>query len=196
MRKIIEHTLASIDGVATGPQLRRFFEYRDDAYYRDGLGELLGCEAMLMGRTTFEEFAKIWPGRSHPWADRLNNIKKYVFSSTLEKADWDNSVIVRGDVATEAAKLKAQDGGDLLIYGHGLLARTLLKAGLVDFFGGLISTVCGRYMREYGTARAFLDSRVQTIYGGTTGIMKEIIGRSLGSSRLLRRNLDYPDFFE
>jgi dihydrofolate reductase len=135
MRKIIEHTLASIDGVATGPQLRRFFEYRDDAYYRDGLGELLACEAMLMGRTTFEEFAKIWPGRSHPWADRLNNIKKYVFSSTLEKADWDNSVIVRGDVATEAAKLKAQDGGGLLIYGHGLLARTLLKAGLVDVFG-------------------------------------------------------------
>jgi dihydrofolate reductase len=128
-------TLASIDGVATGPQLRRFFEYRDDAYYRDGLGELLACEAMLMGRTTFEEFAKIWLGRSHPWADRLNNIKKYVFSSTLEKADWDNSVIVRGDVATEAAKLKAQDGGDLLIYGHGLLARTLFKAGLVDVFG-------------------------------------------------------------
>jgi dihydrofolate reductase len=132
MRRIIEYTLASIDGVFSGPQLFAFAEYRDDAYYLDGLGQLLACDAMLMGRTTYEEFAKIWPGRAHPWAERINDIKKYVFSSTLKEAGWDNCVIMRGDVAAEAAKLKDQDGGDLLVYGHGLLARTLLKARLVD----------------------------------------------------------------
>jgi dihydrofolate reductase len=132
MRKIIEYTLVSIDGVVTGPETRRFFDYRDDAYYRDGLGLLNACDAMLMGRTTYEELAKIWPGRQHPWADRLNAITKYVFSSTLEGADWDNSVLIHGDVATEVGKLKQQNGGDLLVFGHGQLAQTLLKAQLLD----------------------------------------------------------------
>ena len=132
MRKIIEYTLASIDGVVTGPHMNRFYGYRDDAYHRDGLGLMLACDAMLMGRTTYEQLAKIWPGRAHPWADRLNAITKYVFSSTLEHADWDNSVLVRGDVATEVGKLKQQDGGNLLVFGHGQLAQTLLKARLLD----------------------------------------------------------------
>jgi dihydrofolate reductase len=133
MRKLIEYTLASLDGVCTGPEVMRFCQYRDDAYFRDGLGQLLACDAMLMGRTTYEEFAKIWPGSSHPWADRINSITKYVFfSSTLREAEWANSVIVGGDVATEVSKLKQCDGGDLLIYGHGLLAQTLLKSQLLD----------------------------------------------------------------
>lgn len=132
MRKVIEYTLVSIDGVFTGPQALGFMDYRDDAYMRDGLGQLMACEAMLMGRTTYENFAKIWPGRIHPWADRLNAIKKYVFSSTLERAEWNNSTILRGDAAAEVGKLKEQDGGDLLVYGHGLLAETLFKQHLLD----------------------------------------------------------------
>ncbi len=132
MRKVIEYTLVSVDGVFTGPQVLGFMDYRDDAYMRDGLGQLTACEAMLMGRTTYESFATIWPGRIHPWADRLNAIKKYVFSSTLERAEWNNSTILRGDVAAEVAKLKEQDGGDLLVYGHGMLAETLVKQHLLD----------------------------------------------------------------
>jgi len=90
MRKLVEYTLVSIDGVFAGPRISGFLDYRDDAYMRDGLGQLSACEAMLMGRTTYENFATIWPGRAHPWADRLNAIKKYVFSSTLATADWNN----------------------------------------------------------------------------------------------------------
>jgi dihydrofolate reductase len=132
MRKIIEYTLVSIDGVFAGPALQRFLDYRDDAYLRDGLGQLLACDAMLMGRTTYESFARIWPGSAHPWADRLNAIQKYVFSSALKRADWNNSTIVRGDVGTEVATLKQQEGRDLLVYGHGLLAETLLSQQLLD----------------------------------------------------------------
>ena len=132
MRKVIEYTLVSVDGVFSGPALQRFLGYRDEAYLRDGLGQLLACDAMLMGRTTYESFAKIWPGRTHPWAGRLNAIKKYVFSATLDRAEWNNSTIVRGDVATEVTKLKQQAGGDLLVYGHGQLAETLLRQRLVD----------------------------------------------------------------
>lgn len=132
MRKIIEYTLVSVDGVISGPVLQRFLDYRDDAYLRDGLGQLMACDAMLMGRTTYEIFAKIWPGSAHPWAGRINAMTKYVFSSTLEGADWNNSIVVRGDVGTEVTKLKQQEGGDLLIYGHGLLAETLLRQQMLD----------------------------------------------------------------
>jgi len=132
MRKIIEYTLVSVDGVFAGPALQKFLGYRDEAHLRDGLGQLMACDAMLMGRTTYEIFAEAWPGRAHPWAERLNGMKKYVFSSTLERADWNNSVIVRGDVGTEVKKLKEQDGGDLLVYGHGQLAETLLRQHLLD----------------------------------------------------------------
>lgn len=132
MRNIIEYTLVSVDGVFTGAAIAGFFEYRDDAYLRDGLGQLLACDAMLMGRNTYENFAKTWPGRTHPWADRINAIPKYVFSSKLEKAEWNNSTIVRGDVVAEVTKLKQQEGRDLLIYGHGLLGETLLKHHLLD----------------------------------------------------------------
>jgi dihydrofolate reductase len=132
MRKLQEYTLVSADGVFAGAVLPDFLSYRDDAYLRDGLGQLMACDAMLMGRTTYESFSKLWPARTDPWANRMNSMKKYVFSSTLEYVEWENSVIVRGDVATEVAKLKAMDGGDLLIYGHGLLAETLLAAQLLD----------------------------------------------------------------
>src|SRR5262245_24926601 len=101
---------------------------------RDGLGQLLSCDAMLMGRTTYESFAKIWPGRgsAHPWAERINAMPKYVFSSQLETAEWNNSTIVRGDVVAEVTRLKQQEGRDLLIWGHGLLGETLLKHHLLD----------------------------------------------------------------
>jgi dihydrofolate reductase len=132
MRKIIEYTLVSVDGVFAGPDVSGFMSYRDDAYMRDGLGQLLACDAMLMGRTTYEAFAKTWPGRAHPWAGRLNGIQKYVFSSKLEKAEWSNSTIVRGDVVAEVTKLKQGEGRDLLVFGHGLLGETLLKHQLLD----------------------------------------------------------------
>src|SRR5260370_25054472 len=99
---------------------------------RDGLGQVLACDAMLMGRNTYESFAKICPRRTDPWADRINAIPKYVFSSKLEKSEWTNSTIVRGDVVAEVTKLKQPEGRDLLIYAHGLLGETLLKHHWLD----------------------------------------------------------------
>jgi dihydrofolate reductase len=136
MRNVIEYTLVSADGVFEDPDpvAMGVREYQDEAYLRDGLGLLTACEAMLFGRRTYEAFARLYSGGTHKpmWADRLNAIPKYVFSSTLEEARWSNSTVVRGDPVAEVTRLKQQDGGDLLILGHGLLAETLLREGLID----------------------------------------------------------------
>jgi dihydrofolate reductase len=133
MRKLIEYTLVSADGVFEDPQTLGFMAFRDDAYMRDGLGLLLACDAMLVGRRSYEANAAIWPSRTdHPWAARLNSMAKYVFSSTLDQASWNNSTIVRGDAVKEVAALRQQDGGDLLIWGHTTLAEALMAEGQVD----------------------------------------------------------------
>jgi dihydrofolate reductase len=71
-------------------------------------------------------------GPEPPYAARLNAIRKYVFSSSLETAEWNNSTIVRGDVATEVTKLKQQEGGNLILLGHTLFGETLLQQRLID----------------------------------------------------------------
>ncbi len=157
MRKLIEYTLVSADGVFENPQGWGAMSFRDDAYLRDGLGLLLACDAMLMGRHTYESSAKIWPSRTDPWAVRLNAMQKYVFSSTLKKAEWNNSSVVRGDVVAEVTKLKQQEGGSLLIWGHGLLAETLLKQHLLDVLDlSIHPVVAGRgklFFREGESAK-------------------------------------------
>lgn len=132
MRKIIEYALVSVDGIFAEADISGFFAYRDDAYMRDGLGQLLSCDAILMGRNTYQGFARLWPTYDHPWADRINAMPKYVFSSTLEKAEWNNSTLVRDDVVAEVARLKQQEGQDLLIWGRGLFGETLFKHHLID----------------------------------------------------------------
>ena len=87
---------------------------------------------MMMGRHTYEFFASAFPRRTGDYGKRINQIPKYVFSSTLQKTDWTNSQLVKGDVVQEVAKLKAQSGGDLTIYGHGQLGQTLLRHRLLD----------------------------------------------------------------
>jgi dihydrofolate reductase len=131
MRKIIESTLLSLDGVSQDPHLwaTPYFDGEAEAFALDLLSK---AEAMLMGRRTYEFFAAAFPHRGGDYGKRVNEIRKYVFSNTLTNAQWSNSTIVRGDAAAATARLKQEEGNDLVIYGHGLLASTLLKAGLVD----------------------------------------------------------------
>lgn len=131
MRKIIESTLVSADGVVGSPPLWAM-EFRDEEVTRDALERLSGCDAMLMGRGSYELFAAIWPTQTDDFAKRVNEIRKYVFSSTLDRADWSNATLVRGDVLTEVTRIKEQSGRDIALFGHGRLAQTLLEHGLTD----------------------------------------------------------------
>lgn len=133
MRNIIENVLVSLDGVYDDAAIAQFADFRDDeGYAQDSLDQALSCSALLIGRATYELFITNWPKRDDPWAERINAMPKYVFSSTLEQADWNNTTIIRGDVVAEVTKLKQQEGPDLLVYGAGLFAETLLKHHLID----------------------------------------------------------------
>jgi dihydrofolate reductase len=131
MRRLIESTLLTIDGVIGEPHTWAS-DYFDDEARERALEQLMVTDAMLMGRRTYEIFSQLWPGLDGLYPDRINSIRKYVFSSTLERADWNNSMIVRGDVASEVNGLKDEDGRDLVLYGHGPLGETLLAHGLID----------------------------------------------------------------
>ena len=130
MRKIIESTLVSLDGVIGDPHLWAT-PYFDSEAEKHALELLSTSDAMLMGRRTYEFFGAAFPRQTGEYGQRVNEIRKYVFSSTLKKADWSNSSIINGDVIAEAAKLKSQPGKNLVMYGHGLLGETL-KNDLLD----------------------------------------------------------------
>jgi dihydrofolate reductase len=96
------------------------------------LAVLQQSDALLMGRHTYEIFARQWPTATGPYADFLNRMPKYVFSSTLVEAEWNNTTVVRGDVVAGVRALKEVIGNDLVVYGHGRFGQTLVDAGLVD----------------------------------------------------------------
>src|SRR5215831_5440550 len=128
MRKIINSAFVSLDGVTANPSSWAIFD-QDAA--EDAGQALHALGGMLMGRGTYEYFADDMPKQTGQYADAINAIRKYVFSSTLENADWNNSTIIRDDVVAGVNELKQQDGGDLVIYGYGRLSQTLVEHHLV-----------------------------------------------------------------
>ena len=96
------------------------------------LDDALGAEALLFGRRSYEWFAARWPSRTGALADRLNGLPKYVVSSTLVDADWNNSTVLTGDAVDEVSKLKRELIGEILVLASFQLVRTLMEHDLVD----------------------------------------------------------------
>jgi dihydrofolate reductase len=131
MRKVVESTLISADGVIGEPHLWSGEHFGEDAVAL-ALEQLDRTDAMVMGRNTYEMFKGIWGTPDGDYSAAIYNMRKYVFSSTLEETDWNNSSVVSGDVASAVRELKEQDGGDIVLYGHGPVGQALLDAGLID----------------------------------------------------------------
>ena len=132
----------SLDGVVQDPDGEEGFSLggwfvqfggKDlEAWSKVALDEALGAEAWLLGRRSYEFFGARWRPRSGELADRLNNMPKYVVSSTLEHPDWNNSRVLKGDVVTEVSKLKQEIDGEIVVPASYQLGRALMEHDLVD----------------------------------------------------------------
>jgi dihydrofolate reductase len=128
MRKLIESTLVSLDGVIESPERWAIF---DDEASQLSMQELDNYDAFVMGRVTYERFRDNWGAGGNPYVDRIGAMPKYVASRSLDDVTW-NATLLGPDLVTAIQDLKAQPGKDLIKYGTSRLDATLLGAGLVD----------------------------------------------------------------
>jgi dihydrofolate reductase len=157
MRKLVESTFVSLNGIVEDPS-RWAMTYFDEVAAADSLEALTRSDAMLMGRGTYDYLGATFPTLDGPYAERVNTIRKYVFSSSLKQAEWNNSTIISDDVVAAVGELKQQDGGDLMTYGHGRFGQTLLDNNLIDELRlGVHPLIVGRGQRLFpdGMERSF-----------------------------------------
>jgi dihydrofolate reductase len=133
MARIINSTYITIDGAVENPQDWPSGRHEDDGRAQQiQLDLLLSCEAVLMGRRTYEGFAPFWSARSgDPYSDHINVMEKLVASTTLSDPAWQNTTVIAEDLIGEIGRRK-RDGGDIVQYGFGAVTRALLDAGLLD----------------------------------------------------------------
>jgi dihydrofolate reductase len=140
MRKIIVTEFITLDGVIEAPGGNEtphphagwMPTYGTPETGKYKVDELASVDTLLLGKTTYENFAAFWPGQTdQEFAVPINRMPKYVVSRSLEKVEWNNSHILR-DVAGDVSALKASDGGDILVYGSATLVKALLHHDLID----------------------------------------------------------------
>ena len=134
MRRIINSTYISLDGVVEQPHMWPTIERPTDER-RDQIQTdlLMACDAVLMGRRTYEVFAPAWQARSgDPASDRINTMPKYVVSTTLKDPEWANTTVISGDVVGRIRELKSEPGQDIVQYGFGAVSTLLMQHSLLD----------------------------------------------------------------
>jgi dihydrofolate reductase len=159
MGKVVVSQFISLDGVVEDPGGAEGFDRGGWAFKFDRgpegdkfkLDEVMASEALLLGRVTYEEFAKAWPSRSGDFADKFNGMPKYVVSTTLKHPEWNNSTVIDRDVAEAVAGLKQDVEGDILVNGSVQLVRTLMEHDLVDKYRLMVfPTVLGAGKHLFG----------------------------------------------
>jgi dihydrofolate reductase len=168
MAKIVVSQFVSVDGVIEDPGGSEGWDRGGWAFkYERGsegdqfkLDEVMASDALLLGRVTYGGFAEAWPSRSGDFADKFNGMRKYVVSTTMDEADWSNSVVVKPDALVDTVtKLRQEPGGDVLVNGSAQLVQALRANDLVDEYRLMVfPTVLG------GGKRLFADD------GATTGL--------------------------
>jgi dihydrofolate reductase len=139
MRRIVVSEFVTLDGVMEAPGgepghphsgwVIDFMTPEQLAYKLD---EVLESESLLIGRVTYESFAEAWPKRSGQFADKMNAMPKHVVSKTLQEPAWDNTTVLRGEVAHDVRHLKSGHGGPILVAGSRTLVHALMQHDLVD----------------------------------------------------------------
>ncbi|MET9210909.1 MULTISPECIES: dihydrofolate reductase family protein [Mycobacteriales] len=174
MRKIVSSLFVSADGVAEAPETWHF------PYFDDEMGAAIGAgmatsDAMLLGRVQYEEFAAHWPTSDDEFAGFMNNQKKYVVTTTLTEATWNNTEIVTGDIDAELRALKASEGGDLAITGSLTLVQSLLRSGLLDQLQLFVHpVVLGKGARWFDKLDGQVELKLASAEAFGSGVLNQI----------------------
>ncbi|MEX2236357.1 MAG: dihydrofolate reductase family protein [Dehalococcoidia bacterium] len=159
MGRIVVTEFVSIDGVIEDPGGSENFKYggwsfeieRGEEGDQFKMDETRNSDALLLGRVTYEAFAEAWPSRDGEFADKFNSMPKYVVSSTLENPEWQNSAVLKGNVAEEVSKLKQRHDGDIVVHGSAQPVQALIENDLVDELRVMIfPVVLGAGKRIFG----------------------------------------------
>jgi dihydrofolate reductase len=139
MGRIVVTEFVSLDGVVEDPGGAEGYEHGGWTFEisrgegdKFKLDETLETDALLLGRRTYEGFAAAWPSREGEFADKFNNMPKYVVSSTLKDPEWNNSTVLAGEIAEEVAQLKRSTDGNITVHGSAQLVQALIEHDLVD----------------------------------------------------------------
>ncbi|MDQ6831807.1 MAG: dihydrofolate reductase family protein [Chloroflexota bacterium] len=154
MRKIVAGLFISLDGVTESPDKWQM-PYRHDESRAYILAQMDAADAMLLGRVTYQAFASYWPDApaDDPFTARMNDTPKYVVSTTLETAEWQNSTLINGNVVEEITRLKQQPGKNIGVTGSATLVRSLLRDNLLDELRLMVHPIVvgsGKRLFEHG----------------------------------------------
>jgi dihydrofolate reductase len=133
MRKIVVSMSTTLDGIMEAPN-QWSFQFGSIEQQKYKFDELFACDSLLLGRITYQGFAAAWPNMpgTGDYGVRMNSIPKYVVSTTLQEAEWNNSRIIKNNVSEELSMLKQQTGHDILIFGSNTLVNSLMQYDLID----------------------------------------------------------------
>ena len=174
MRNLIVTEFLSLDGIMENPGWT--FPYWNDEIAKFKGEETAASDALLLGRVTYQGFAAAWPNSKDEGAPYFNSVRKYVVSTTLDKADWNNSRLIKDNIVEEIAKLKQQDGKDITVHGSGTLVQTLMKHDLVDRYRLLVYPVVvgkGKRLFEEGSTATLKLVDSQSFGSGVAALIYE-----------------------
>jgi dihydrofolate reductase len=176
MGRIVVTEFVSLDGVMEDPGGSEGFEHggwtfeipRGDEGDQFKLDETREAEALLLGRVTYQGFAEAWPSREGEFADKFNNMPKYVVSSTLDEPAWANSTVLNGNIADEIEQVRQKHSGDVVVHGSAQLVQFLLAQDLVDELRLMVfPVVLGSGKRLFGDTSG--KKRLQLVDSRTVG---------------------------
>jgi dihydrofolate reductase len=147
MRNVIMFNLITLDGYFEGVNKWDIGWHQvDEEFNKFSIDQLAQADGLIFGRVTYEGMASYWPTPEaikddHEVASRMNSIRKYVFSKTLAKAEWNNTQVIKGDAVKELSRLKAEPGKDLYIFGSADLSSTFTRHNLIDEYRLMVNPV-------------------------------------------------------
>ena len=187
MRSLIVFNHVSLDGYFVDKKGDMRWAHKQDPEWNEFVaGNARGGGVLLFGRVTYEMMASYWPTpmaaqNSPAVAEHMNNLQKVVFSRTLDKASWNNTKLVKGDLATEVRKMKQESSEGLVIMGSGTIVSPLAQEGLIDEFQIVVCPIVigsGRTLFEGVTEKLNLKLRKSRTFGnGNVYTCYEPIGK-------------------